>query len=427
LRGMTRSQLADFLADKNVTIAPSVSKYCRHFNGHCGASLEELETALQVISWHFSRPQFTIVNLRKIIESFQQAILNRERDPEYHFKMELLKVTCGDDPFFAEVSAEEVESLHTLGTKGLQDIYTRFFSSPGEWSWILVGALPDDHLLEKLVVNFFGSSGGSGLLRSTNQAAPTPRPPTFTPGIDARVYHGIGQMAATVCICFAVDPKHLAQPTCRMAAQWLAEVLEARLMERMRTSMGSTYNVSCTVGSGSIEVQIPDRRPTTTIEFHCEPASSESCIAIVLEEIDAILGGTPSVSDREVDTVREKEREHLNISERENSRWMARLEQALRRVRCCTAADGYAQVALPAAVEHVPTAELLCLLANVARRRERLEDVTAAALQKMAEHLFRKERRSIVVLLPEGFGSSQGAETRPGTLACSGPKRQRTQ
>mmetsp|Transcript_120297 Transcript_120297/g.291905 ORF Transcript_120297/g.291905 Transcript_120297/m.291905 type:complete len:613 (-) Transcript_120297:159-1997(-) len=393
---MTKSQLGEFLADKTASIVPSVSGYCRLLSGGCSASVRDFEAALRLASWHFRKPNFTGSSLAKVLEVTRQGILNREREPEHHLHRKLREFTCGDDPFFRPLSTEDVDGLEKLGLEGLQRVYGDLFTDPGAWSWVIVGAFPEDAVFRELVVRFLGLGG----TEQKSNLMPKPRPPIFTPGHHVRVYNGIAE-SATVCACFAIQPESFARAGDRLAAQWVADVMESRLVEKLRIAAGATYSVSCSVSAGSFEVPCASRRPTSMVEFGCEPSSVESCIAALFEEVRGLVEGERPITEDELESCREKEREHLRIGERENSRWLGRLNLAVLRIRCGSA-DGMGPPAAEAKpAGGVPAAHVTALLSVTAQHPRRIEETCLSALQDMAPRVFPEVASVSVTLLPE--------------------------
>lgn len=293
--------------------------------------------------------------------------------------------------------------MQRLGVEGMQSLYSQIFADPGEWSWVIVGAIPNDKIFHELIGKFLGIS-----LSNVDEA---PKPalsltshfPIFTAGKVAQVHHGLAE-AATVCVCFDLDPKNLARASERLAAACAAEVAEARLMEQLRMVAGATYGVSCSVGFGSCELITKDRRPVLSIEFGCEPSAVDRCIGVLFEQLGVLTNATAPISNEELESCKEKERERLKTRERENAVWSGRLDLAVVKVRCGSTEEDVPISAIPAPPcgrQEISPTSLRSALKGILDRHERIESLTQVALQEKVACIFPPGRSVTVTLLPE--------------------------
>merc|ERR1712014_568203 len=102
---------------------------------------------------------------------------------------------CGDDHFFKELTLEDIDGLEALGVEGMRHLYSRLFANPGEWSWVIVGALPDDSILHEMVAKFLGIPASRCDPSLMPLASITPHLPVFTVGEVAQVHHGLAESA----------------------------------------------------------------------------------------------------------------------------------------------------------------------------------------------------------------------------------------
>lgn len=429
LGNLTRSQLGEHLVGKIASMSPCVSGYSRSLSGQSGSSPKDFEAALRLAAWHFLTPTFTQANFVKVLSACRETISNRAREPEHHLQKKLQELIFGIDPFFQDMSPEDVDGMERIGLEGLRQLYVDHFSNLGEWSWVIVGALPEEPAFSDLVVRFLGAEVK---MERPLRCKPTPRRPLFTPGRHVTIYRGVSE-SATVCLCFKIQSESLLRASERLAAQWIAEVLEARLLDRLRISEGATYAVSCGVTSGAFELRCPDRSPMASIDFGCEPSAVERCTAMVYDEVEALTGGWKPVTHDEVESCREREREQMRVAERENSRWLGRLGLAVRRVRCGSVDEGGGVVPEPPASKadaHAPqllvhSDQLLAMLSIPAQRAQRVEALQAATLQEISVHLFQKESSVSATLLPARAEEQQSKTQEQSKTQDQEAKRQR--
>ncbi|CAE7359545.1 unnamed protein product, partial [Symbiodinium sp. KB8] len=331
--GLFQAQLQEYLADANASVLPGVQMYSRFISGRCGASAQNLEMALR--SLQFLPANFTESSFGKVLDATAQRIENREREPEYHFEKKLKEITCGNDPFFHETTLQDVHELRKMGVEGARQMADRLFGDSKAWSWVIVGALPPDDELRELLERSLQPPKSREEEERQNAASHT---------LLRRRYSGLSD-AARVCVCFEVEGRHAASAQQRLALHWLADIMEVRLVEKMRMESGSTYNVSCTMSTGSTDLPCKDRRPLLSIDFSCDPTAVQKQVDCLFEEIRRLTSRTSPVTSEELETCRKQERERVAVEERENRWWLGRLCSAVRRVRSGTEAEHFGVVA----------------------------------------------------------------------------------
>ena len=103
----------------------------------------------------------------------------------------------------------------------------------------------------------------------------------------------------------------------------MASVLETRLRERLRESLGGTYSVSASAGYE----RIPEPRFTVQIGFGSDPERAAELKAAVFEEIARLRTEGPASED--VASALEAERRSLETSRESNGWWATNLSSAL--------------------------------------------------------------------------------------------------
>jgi len=399
LGSMTKAQLQEYLADANASVLPGVQMYSRFISGRCGASAQNLEMALRLCSLQFLPANFTESSFGKVLDATAQRIENREREPEYHFEKKLKEITCGNDPFFHETTLQDVHELRKMGVEGARQMADRLFGDSKAWSWVIVGALPPDDELREILERSLQPPKSR---EEEERRLPRVRVPEFTPGGPHAVYSGLSD-TARVCVCFEVDARLAACAQQRLALHWLADIMEVRLVEKMRMETGSTYNVSCTMSTGSTDLPCKDRRPLLSIDFSCDPTAAQKQVDCMFEEIRRLTSGASPVTSEELETCRKQERERVAVEERENRWWLGRLCSAVRRVRSGTEAEHFGAVAREPGGELVPLPVLNDMLSLAAGMPDRISAMSQSDVQRMAGEI-KDDKSAVVMLLPEKLG-----------------------
>src|SRR5690606_29526685 len=102
----------------------------------------------------------------------------------------------------------------------------------------------------------------------------------------------------------------------------MGEVLENRLLEKLREALGGTYSVSVSAGGGREEPATYN----TTIRFGSAPDRAGELTAAVMAEIAALQSEGPTAG--EVDEVREAQRRQRELSLKQNAFWLGSMSNA---------------------------------------------------------------------------------------------------
>jgi zinc protease len=102
----------------------------------------------------------------------------------------------------------------------------------------------------------------------------------------------------------------------------MGEILQNRLLEKLRESLGGTYSVSASASGGR-------EAPATygaTISFGSSPERAEELSKAVMEEITALQSQGPTAA--EVDKVKEAQRRSMELAVKQNGFWLGSLGSA---------------------------------------------------------------------------------------------------
>jgi zinc protease len=95
----------------------------------------------------------------------------------------------------------------------------------------------------------------------------------------------------------------------------VAELLQMRLLDRLRESLGATYSVSVNAGLS----RRPRQEWQLVIDYGSAPEKADSLFAAVRQELDSLRRVPPSAA--EVERVREQQRRGLEVTRKQNSWW----------------------------------------------------------------------------------------------------------
>ena len=103
----------------------------------------------------------------------------------------------------------------------------------------------------------------------------------------------------------------------------VSELLEMRLLDRLREALGATYSVSVNAGLS----RRPRQEWQVVIDFGSAPEKADTLYQAVLQELDSLRRVAPSAA--EVERVREQQRRSLEVSRKQNSWWAVTLRDRL--------------------------------------------------------------------------------------------------
>jgi zinc protease len=139
-------------------------------------------------------------------------------------------------------------------------------------------------------------------------------PPLFRGSIDKVVRKGIAPQSQTLVLLAGQGPWS-------REAAWqltsLGELLEMRLLDRLRESLGGTYSVSVNTGYSRALRQ----EWQLTISYGSDPAKADTMYQAVVSVLDSLRRVPPSAD--EVERVREQQRRALEVQRKQNGYWMA--------------------------------------------------------------------------------------------------------
>jgi zinc protease len=195
-------------------------------------------------------------------------------------------------------------------------LYRDRFGDAGDFTFTFVGNVDPDRL-KPLVARWLGAlpaSGRDDAWRDLGMRRPD--------GVVRReVRRGIEPVSRTMIVFHGPISWTRAE---RFALDAAREVLNFRLREALRESLGGTYGVGVSAGAQ----KIPEPAYSFTIQFSADPARIDSLTTVVFEEI-AKLATTGATAD-EVARITETRLREREVAMRENGFWLSLIESTTR-------------------------------------------------------------------------------------------------
>ncbi|NNK62711.1 MAG: insulinase family protein [Gemmatimonadetes bacterium] len=306
----SRIDLQKALAGKAVAVGPSIGQRTEGFSG--GGSPDDLETLLQLVYLYATAPREDTVAFEAFRSQMSALLANRGASPVAAFSDTLSLTLAQYHPRAEPVTAASLDEID-LGRA--VDFYRDRFASAEDFDFVLVGAFDVD-AVRPLVEQWLG--GLPAAARDDDWVDLGITPP---PGVVEKVVRaGVEPQSRTVVIFHGpMDYR----PDERATLRVLAAVVETRLREELRESLGGTYSVSVSPGYE----RLPDGRYTLQVGFGSDPERAEELRAAVFAEIERLKAEGPS--DEDVASALEGALRSLETSRESNAWWATQLLGAM--------------------------------------------------------------------------------------------------
>ncbi|QDK77065.1 insulinase family protein [Spirosoma sp. KCTC 42546] len=302
-------QLGKFLSGKQVSVFPYVGELTEGING--SAAPKDLETALQLLYSYFTQPRKDADVVKGFLSNQRSALQNRINTPTPQgVFQDTVSVTLGNNnPRRQPLKPDDLDKIDL--DRALQ-IYQERFANAGDFTFYFVGNFKEDQL-KPLVEKYLGGLPA------------TDKPEKFK---DLGIRAPKGEVSKTVYK--GLDPKASVQLVYTGDINWspetatqldaLAEVLEIKLIEKLREEESGVYGV----GANAAYAKYPVPRYTFRINFGCAPENVEKLIAKTQELINDLKqkGALPAdIAKFKAETRRETE-----LQLKDNQFWLGYLQ-----------------------------------------------------------------------------------------------------
>lgn len=276
------------------------------------ASPKDLETMLQLTWLRLTSPRADTSAFKALLQQFDQVLKNKDANPAAVFSDTVQMTLAGGHPRVRPLSAE---MLKELNLDEMLAIYRDRFADLGDFTFLFVGNV-DLTVLKPLVEQWLAPLPAAGRQETFKDVGPK----LFSGQIDKTVRKGIAPQSQTAILMAG------AAPWSREDAYLLSsvgEVLEMRLLDRLRESLGGTYSVSVSAQFS----RHPRPEWQLVISYGSAPDKAESMFAAVKQELDSLRRVPPSAA--EVERVREQQRRELEVARKQNGYWLSTIRSRL--------------------------------------------------------------------------------------------------
>ena len=272
------------------------------------SSVKDFETLLKINYLTFTAPRKDGNAAQKTITNVRNQIRFLGNNPMYFFMDTLVKVASNYNPrVFVLPSASSIDAIDS---NRAFDFYCAQLDDPGSFKYYIVGnfQINDDFL--SLLETYIGSLPAKG----SKPAFKDRSFPMASNTVDIRVQKGSDEQGMVGIVMRApIDWKKTED---RMALDYFKEIMEIRMLEKIREEMGGVYSPMLNI---SFEVY-PKGEVSFMVVFGCDPANADTLTAAVLDEIRHIMNQGPE--EEVIAKVRELKKRNFESMSQKNESWL---------------------------------------------------------------------------------------------------------
>jgi zinc protease len=304
------TELGRFLTGKQLRVQPGISERAQNING--SATLKDLPLALELLYGYFTEPRKDEAQFESIIRCSKESLANRSNDPSSVFQ-DTASAILGN--YNVRRTGPTVAKFDQIKLDRAYDIYKKSFGNAAGFTFIFVGSFSVDRI-KPLLEQYLGTLPSNRIVSQPKDLG------IYIPEghISKTVYKGTEPKASVQLVLSGKFDYSLAN---NIELEALKEVLEIRLLERLREEEGGVYTPSVQVSS----VKFPQSRYSFGISFGSSPENVEKLIASVLDEINKLkTAGPAQVNLNKFVAEKRKQRE---TAVKTNGYWLSYLNSRL--------------------------------------------------------------------------------------------------
>jgi zinc protease len=302
--------LGNMLKGKNTSLSSNISLYSEGLNG--STIPKETETLLQLIHLYFTAPRKDNDAFESLKTRQKQLYANLEANPQIYFSSEFQKLMTQNHP--RSGGLPKPEDFDKINLDRSIQIYKERFANAGDFTFLFVGALDEDSI-KPLLEKYIGSLPGNSVKENFKDLGI--RPPS---GKVEKVINKGSEPQSIVNIVFTSPTPYNAKDN--YVLQSLADVMNIKLIEKLREEKGSVYGISA---SGRLS-KYPYSYSSFSISFPCAPENADTLSKAAIDELKKIMQN--GVTPEDLEKIKEQQKRKLEVDLKQNQFWMTGLYDA---------------------------------------------------------------------------------------------------
>jgi zinc protease len=303
---MSLQELSNMLTGKSISVSPFIDEIAEGFSG--SASVEDLETALQLVYLYFTKPRKDQTAFNNMVEQTRLSFLNADQAPRKAFG-DTLSAVMGNYHF--RKMKMPPNKLDELDADKAMIIYKDRFADASDFTFTFVGSF-DVEAVKPLLAKYLGA------LPAINRKE-QPR--------DLQLNHPEGRITrkvvkgkepqAVVMLAFGGPFTYDMATVDQLRA--LAAILNIRLVERLREQEGGVYGARVNANAR----KLPTGEYVILINFICDPRNVEPLVLSTNSEIMKLKQEGPS--DDDMTKYKATDKTSYDRALKENGFWLSYL------------------------------------------------------------------------------------------------------
>jgi zinc protease len=268
----SKPDLDKFLSGKTVSVQPYLNAYEEGIEGKCSA--DDLETFLQLIYAYFTEPAKNEQLFRSFISRQKGIFQNNGANPQNYFLDSSIRFQYENNAWANTIpSPAEFERIN-LDTA--YNIYRKVFGNAHGMHFTFVGNF-DIGKIKPLLETYLGSLPAAEKRNYFTDEGLRPRKGVA----ELRIKKGESKQSR-INLVFTGESPMLPMETLKLDV--LCEVIQRRIMEKLREEMGGIY----TAGVNAVFNKRPYEHYSINIRFGCSPENADVLMQAVLNIINDI-------------------------------------------------------------------------------------------------------------------------------------------
>ena len=305
LADFKQTDLQKVLAGAVVGLSPSINEYTEEFDGT--TSTKDLETLLQLTNLYYTSTRKDADAYKSFIQRITPYLENRSNSQEEVFND---SVTWNLNNYHFRKQPLTKKYIDNADFETAYRIFKERFNSPSDFTFIFVGDFKPD-IIKPLLEKYIGSiapAKSKEIYKDLGIKYPNKSIVNkFNKGTEDRAHV---RLTLTGDFNWSQENRHRLQS--------MVELLDIKLIEKIREEMGGTYSPGVWV-----EMQkFPNTQYAVNIDFITEPKRVDEMVSACKVVINKLKNDIDEVGTLKVRKAQEKERE---VSMKENSYWLSTL------------------------------------------------------------------------------------------------------
>jgi zinc protease len=373
--GLSKADLTNYLAGKQVSVNPMVGPYYEGISGR--TSQKDLGTAMELTYAYFTGLNYSPAAFNAYKEKQSAMLDNLLSNPQAYFSNEHAKFMNQKNPRFIGLFPMEKDWANT-DYKKAYDIYKEKFANAGNFQFYFVGNI-DEAVFKEQVLQYIGSlpsSGKTSTFKDTGYRQLT--------GDHSKVYKKGKDPKSLVTISYSGETPYNEKEALALAA--LGEVATIKVIEKLREDESGIYGGGA---RGSMN-KIPYSAYNFSISFPCGPENAEKLTKSAVTELQKLIDKGPEQKD--LDKYKEGEYNDSKTELKDNMFWLNALAK-----NQLDGSDKY----------------------DILNYQEKVKALTVKDLQDVAKKYLAKGKITATLMPEDGWENAKKEEAKPAVVGAT--------